>query len=589
MEVMKRLAVLGAVGAVLSIGAQPSASYSPDTLAMLDPSPMARNLCGNRGGDKSLRARLMLAASVSQVPAGAVPLYDGLGGVSFPVTTSNPLAQRYFDQGLVLAYGFNHAGAIRAFQEAQRLDPDCAMCWWGEAFAHGPNINAPMEASVLDDALNAVRQAERLAPGASPLERALIVAIARRYSPAPTADRATLDAAYADAMLAAARLFPSHDELAALAAEAAMDTSAWNYWEPDGRTARPRLGEAISLIEGVLARNPDHPQASHLYIHLMENSAEPRRAEAAADRLAKPLVPGAGHLVHMPAHIYLRLGRYRDSIRANVAAARADEDYLNRSGEAGLVRYGYYPHNVHFIVTSAQMAGDLGTAVRESRRLGTIIDAETARRIAWIQPIQAAPYLAFAQAASPAQILALDEPAGKLPYVAAMRHYARAIARAQQRNRRAFEQEIDALRALRDGGDFALMIEQGVPAPELLQLAELVARGRLAYAERRYADATELYRQAIAIEGALSYMEPPWWYYPVRQSLGAALYRAGRYEDAREAFRGALVQAPNNGWALYGLAVTERALSNRVEAAAAEHALSQAWLGNRKWLRMDRL
>ena len=281
-----------------------------------------------------------------------------------------------------MSYGFNHAAAIAAFREAQRIDPGCAMCWWGEAFAYGPNINAPMDAAGAKAALQAAARAKQLSRGGSRAERALIDAIGRRYSPDPLADRAALDKAYAEAMLDAARRFPDHDEIAVLAAEAAMDTHPWDYWEADKRTPKGHLGEAVRLVETVLRRNPDHPQASHLYIHLMENSADPRRAEAAADRLARPLVPGAGHLVHMPAHIYYRLGRYGDSIRANVAAARADEAYLRQSGDRGLYRYGYYPHNVHFIVTSAQMAGDLPTAVREARRLGNVLDPATAARVA---------------------------------------------------------------------------------------------------------------------------------------------------------------------------------------------------------------
>ncbi len=345
----------------------------------------------------------------------------------------------------------------------------------------------------------------------------------------------------------------------------------------------------MQLVETVLARNTEHPQAAHLYIHLMEDGPEPKRAEAAADRLARPLAPTAGHLVHMPAHIYLRLGRWQDSIRVNVAAARADEAYFKASGDNGLFRYGYYPHNVHFIVASAQMAGDMNTAIREAQRLGTLLDPETSSKIAWIQAIHAAPFFAAAQFASPAQILAMGPPDVRLPYATAMRHYARAVARANQRNRRGFEAELASLRELRETGDFKLMIDQGVPAPELLLLAENVARGRFAQARGRYADAAELYRAAIAIEDKLPYMEPPYWYYPVRQSLGAALYRMGRHAEAREAFLAALARSPNNGSALYGLAATERALGKGAEAAAASAALDRAWLGDRKWLRMDRL
>lgn len=579
-----------AAGTLASVTPDPGWSLSAETLAMLDPSRAAAAMCGGKGGS-ALRARLQyLAASMRQGGSAApLPLIEGMGKVHLPITTGNPLAQRHFDQGLTLAYGFNHAAAIQSFREAQRLDPGCAMCWWGEALAHGPNINLPMDANSVDEAVAALKRAAALAGNARPAERALIAALGNRYSAEAGADRAALDMLYANAMLDVAKRFPEDDQIALLAAEAVMDTRPWDYWEPDGLTPKGRIGEAVALVDRVLARSPDNPQAAHLQIHLMEASADPRRAEAAADRLATPLTPAAGHLVHMPSHIYYVLGRWDDSIRVNVAAARADEAFLKLSSEPGLYRYGYYPHNVHFIVTSAQMAGDMKTAVREANRLGTILDPKVASEVAWIQPITAAPYLTYAQMASPEEVLALGPPDQRLPYVAGMRHYARAVARARQRDRGGFEAELAALGRIREGSDFKPMVDQGVPAPDLLALAEIVARGRFAYASGRYDEAAKFYGEAAEIEAKLPYMEPPWWYYPVQQSLGAALYKAGRYDEARNAFMGALGRAPNNGWALYGLAATERALGRKVEAAAAEAALEKAWRGDRRWLEMDRL
>jgi tetratricopeptide (TPR) repeat protein len=389
-------------------------------------------------------------------------------------------------------------------------------------------------------------------------------------------------------MLAAAKAHPANDDVALLAAEAAMDTRPWDYWTAD-KKPQPRLGEAVQLVETVYARNPDHPQAAHLYIHLMENGPEPKRAEAAADRLATPLSPDAGHLVHMPAHIYYRLGRWKDSMRVNVDAARADEAWIKSTGDKGMVRYGYYPHNVHFIVTSAQMAGDMPTAIREAQKLGSILDPKISTQIGWIQAVNAAPYFAAVQFATPAQILAMRAPDARLPYPTAMRHYARAIAYANLRNRGGFDRELGMLNALRESGDFKLMTDQGVPAKELLSLAETVARARWAYSGSNYAKAAQLYRDAIGIEDKISYMEPPWWYYPVHQSLGAALYRAGRYDEARDAFTTALAHSPNNGWVLYGLAASERAQGRKLQAAAAGAALKRAWMGDPRWLRIDRI
>ena len=468
------------------------------------------------------------------------------------------------------------------------LDPDCALCWCGEAVALGPNINAPMDDRDRAAALNALNRAMALRTQGSPQEQALIEALALRYSEDPAADRAALDAAYADAMLAVARRFPQDDDIADLAAEAAMDTTPWNYWEADKRTSVGRSGEAVRLVETVLARDPAHVQAAHLYIHLLE-AADPERAEAAADRLAASSTPSAGHLVHMPGHIYVRRGRYADSIRLNVAAARADEAFIRDTGDESLVRYGYYPHNIHFIVASAQMAGDMTTALSEARRLRTVLDPDTSAKIAWIQVIDAAPYQALAQFAEPRAILAAPAPDARLPYAVAMRHYARAVAYARLRDQKGFERELAAMNALNASNAFADMIAQGVPAPDLLALAEAVARGRFATARGRHDEAADHYRRAVVLEAGIPYQEPPYWYYPVNQSLGAALYQAGRHAEAAEAFRYALVQTPNNGWALYGLERSEAAQGHASEAAAASRALQTAWLGDRRWLRMDRL
>lgn len=584
---------LGTLGAISASAMPVSSDFSEEALRLRDPSRQVLAMCGGsrRAGDL-LRKRLQYAQeAMANMPGGqgAPALFTGLGALTYPVTTQNAEAQRFFDQGLMLTYGFNHEEAIRSFREAQRKDPQCAMCWWGEALAHGPNINAPMDPQVNAQAVAATQHAVALKGKATPLEQALIEALATRYSPDPAADRATLDQGYAQKMMQVAERFPQDDNVAVLAAEAVMDTQPWNYWEADLQTPKGNIGKAIALVEGVLKRNPDHPQAEHLYIHLMEASAHPERAESYADRLAKPLVPAAGHLVHMPAHLYYRVGRFKDSIRVNLDAAKADEAYLQKSGTAGLYRFGYYPHNVHFIVSSAQMAGDMHTAIEQAQKLGNILNVDITSKVPWLQPVNAAPYLAYAQFAAPKDILALKAPDERLPYVTGMWHYSRAVAYAQNKNAAAVRQELNAIRKIREGTDFKPMVDQGVPAPDLLRLSEVIAEARLAHAQARYKTAANLYRQAIAIKDTIPYMEPPFWYYPVQQSLGASLYRLGDLKAARQAFMEALAQAPNNGWALYGLARTQRTMGDRSGAAASEAALTNAWLGDRRWLVMDRL
>lgn len=584
----KTVAICGLGLAVASSSSTPQTA--PATLSALDPARLAGSLCDPRKAGTALARALLVGRAIAAPASGAgpIPLYPDLAASPFRVTTRAPQAQRYFSQGLLLSYGFNHAGAVRSFREAQRLDPACAMCWWGEAIALGPNINAPMEERDRAAALAALDRAMALRGQAGPREQALIEAAARRYARDPDADRAALDAAYADAMLAVARRFPDDDDIAALAAEAAMNTTPWNYWEADLRTPVGRSGEAVRLLEAVLARDPAHVQAAHLYIHLLE-AGDPRRAEAAADRLAARRVPSAGHLVHMPGHIYMRRGRHADSIRVNVAAARSDEAFIQSAGDQSLLRYGYYPHNIHFIVTSAQMAGDMATALKEAKRLRAVLDPATSERIAWIGVIDAAPYLAAAQFAEPTAILAMPAPDPRLPYAAAMRHFARAIAYARQRDTQGFDRELTALAALRASDAFADMIAQGVPAPDLLDLAAAVARGRLAAARGDQRQAADHYRAAIGVEARIPYQEPSYWPYPVSQALGAALFADGRHDEASAAFRAALAQAPNNGWALYGLMRSEAARGHALEAEAAKRALAKAWLGDPRWLRMDRL
>lgn len=567
-------------------------TFSTETLAALDPTRAGRIACrGSYLDGSSLDTRLALAASLSaQQGLGTQPigLYPGISASDLPLGEIDPQARRYFDQGLALAYGFNHAAAIRSFQQARQIDPGCAMCWWGEALANGPNINASMDSEQNRAALAALEMAERLSADADAEVSALVAAQAARYSADPEADRGAMDRAYAEAMLGIARRNPDSDDLAILAAESAMNTTAWDYWDLETEEPRPYIAEAVSLLERVMARNPTHPQASHLYIHLME-LPDPERAEAAADRLRETGPAQLGHLVHMPAHIYYRLGRYADSMEANLDAVAADEAYLAQVTDDGRVRYAYYPHNVHFLLTSAQMLGDPRTVITQAARLEAILDVQTGRELPWVQAIYAAPYFAMAQYNAPAATLALTSEPHELDYVNAMRHYARATAYAQQRDVAAFEREVAAMLALQDSEGAQFLDANAFPAPLIIRLAAEVARGRLAMAQGRPEDAVPHFASAADMQLQIPYDEPPRWYYPVNQSLGAAYYRAGRYQEAQRAFREALLQAPNSALALYGLARTERALGNRAEAQAAELALSRGWRGEDDWLAMDRI
>lgn len=582
----------GAMAAAAATASHRGPRSDAAALAMLDPSRLAAAACAERARASEpvlLRRLRQAAALMGPVVPGKFPLYGGVPRSALEPGGMTPEARPWFDQGLEMAYNFNHAAAVASFRKAQALAPGCALCFWGEALVQGPNINAPMEAKALAPTLTALAKAQALAPGMPALDRALVGALAARYSADPKADRAALDAAYADAMLKLADNVPGNDDIAVLAAEAAMDTTPWNYWQPGRAQPRARIDKAVALVEGVLARHPGHQEAAHLAIHLMENHVDPTRGEKAADALALSAMPEAGHLVHMPGHIYYRIGRYKDSIRANVAAAKADEAYLARVPDDGMYRYGYYPHNVHFIVTSAQQAGDLGLAVAQARKLMRIIPEDKAVELGWIEAVVAAPSFAFAQGGTPAQIFALPKPTARLPYVRAMWHFARGVAFARLKQAGPLEAELSAMERLTTDPGIKAVEGTGLPATDLIHLAQHVMRGRLAYARGDFAAAAEAYHKAQAIEGTLPYQEPPFWYYPVGQSLGAALLAAGKAEEARDAFKQALFVAPGNGWALWGLAKAERALGHDLEARAAEAALDRAWLGDRRLLTLERL
>ncbi|HLB15316.1 MAG TPA: tetratricopeptide repeat protein [Burkholderiales bacterium] len=510
---------------------------------------------------------------------GLAPLLEGLGSRTFRITTSNRLAQRYFDQGLTLAYAFNHAEARRAFRAAQALDPECAMCFWGEALVLGPNINLPMSPVDAPAAYYAVHRAAALAGPTGPKEQALIKALAARYSPDGSAERAPLDAGYADAMERVQARFPWDREISVLYVEALMNLSPWDYWEPGGAKPKGRTHEIVTTLERVLASGVDHPGAIHYYIHVVEASSSPERAERYADRLGE-LVPGAGHLVHMPFHIYFRVGRYRDALEVNRRAVAADERYFAQAGGAdGVYRFGYHPHNIHSLLAAAQMAGDGTTAIEAAGKLSRSLSDDVTRAVPWVQPIMAAPYFAHAQFSDPATILAVPAPQADFPYVTAMWHYMRGVAHVASGDLPAARAAIDAIARLERSSDIQALAAAGVAAGNVMGIARHVLAARIAQSKGELADAVAELERAVAIEDNLAYSEPPFWYYPVRQSLGGALVLAGELDRAESVFRASLARQPHNGWALYGLTQVYVRKGDARAAISAQKRFDAAWAG----------
>jgi tetratricopeptide (TPR) repeat protein len=505
-------------------------------------------------------------------PEGMAPLLDGIGPVDFPLTTEVDQARAYFNQALTFSYGFNHAEAERSFREAARLDPSCGTCWWGVALVNGPNINKAMEDAQVAPAWEAVQNALANREGLSELEQALIDAVATRYSE-DGGDRAALDAVYAGSMRAVAEQFPDNPHVLALYAESLMDLYPWSYWNDDG-SPKEHTEALVAAIERAIEIDPQHPGALHLYIHAMEQYT-PEKAVSAADALG-PLVPVAGHLVHMPSHIYLRVGRYHDAVLANQEAALADEDYITQCDAQGFYPAGYYPHNIHFLWYSAMMEGHKGLAVSSAQRLHDKIDLDMARQFGSIQrylAVRAATYIRFGMWEE-----ALAEPPAPegMPMTTFMRDYAQGVALAATGQLDAARENLVRMQAQRDSGELdAVMDRQGDIANLLSEIAVQLIEAEIARAEGNDDAEIEHLTAAIAAQDALPYTEPPFWHFPVRQALGSAYLRMGKPELAQTVFEEDLVNFPNNGWSLYGL--KEALAAQGQPTADLERAVAAAW------------
>lgn len=512
--------------------------------------------------------------------AGA-PLFEGMGDYHRSITTSDPGAQRYFNQGMVLAFGFNHAEAIRSFRAAQTLDDQCAMCYWGEALATGPNINVTSKGKAIMSpeervaAYAAVQKAIELKENATQIERDLIDALAVRYNGDPETERDPLDRAYAQALRQVVANYPDDDDAAAMFAEAWMNTMPWNYWAEDGQP-RPETVEVIEALESILERSPRHPLAPHLYIHAVEASSNPGRAEAAADRLAN-LVPGAGHLVHMPAHIYWRVGRYHDASEANVRAAAVDEEYIAQCNAQGFYPALYYPHNIHFLWAASSMEGRSAVAIEAARKVAENVRLEQIEQFPTVEFFKTIPILALTQFGRWDAILQEPEPPENLDYSNAIWHYARGTALIKKDDIEGALAQRAALVSLKDSVQVSFLDSADYPASVLLHIADELLMGDVAMARGELDAATEHFRLAVTAQDGLPYMEPPFWYYPTRQSLGMSLLKEGRYADAEAVYRKDLEGYPRNGWSMFGLIQSLEAQEKMDEAETVRQVFDQVW------------
>ena len=500
------------------------------------------------------------------------PLFEGIGPVDFPLTTEVEQARAYFNQALTFTYGFNHVEAERSFREAARLDPSCGICWWGVALVNGPNINKAMDDAQAAPAWEAVQNAQANREGQSELEQALIDAVATRYSE-DGGDRAALDAVYAGSMRAVAEQFPDNPHVLALYAEALMDLYPWSYWNEDG-SPKEHTEALVAALERAMELDPEHPGALHLYIHAMEQYT-PERAVAAADTLG-PLVPVAGHLVHMPSHIYLRVGRYHDAVLSNTQASLADEDYITQCDAQGFYPAAYYPHNIHFLWYSAMMEGNKSLAVSSAERLHGKINLDMARQFGAIQRllgVRVATYIRFGMWEE-----ALAEPPAPegMPMTTFTRDYAQGVALAATGQVDAAKENLARMQAQWDSGELAAVMDrQGDIADLLAEIAVRLVQAEIARAEGDADAEINLLQAAIAAQDALPYTEPPFWHFPVRQALGSAYLRLDKPELAQIVFEEDLVKFPNNGWSLFGLQQSLAAQGKSTDEL--DQAVAQAW------------
>ena len=512
--------------------------------------------------------------------AGA-PLFNGMGDFHRVIDTKDAGAQRYFDQGMVLSFGFNHAESIRSFRAAQKLDPNCAMCFWGEALATGPNINvtakgkAVMSADEQTAAWAALEKAKSVAASKPQIERDLIEALGARYAPSPVDDRDAFDRAYAEALGALVTKYPEDSDIAAMYGEAWMNTMPWNYWS-DATTPRPEIAPVIATLEKTIARSPKHPLALHLYLHAMEASADAKKAEAAADALY-PLVPGSGHLVHMPAHIYWRVGRYNDAAEANIAAAKIDEDYIRQCNAQGFYPAMYYPHNIHFLWSAASMQGQSKVAIEAGRKLADNVSLEQIDQFPTVEFFKTIPLLSLVQFGRWDEIMAESQPRADLGFSNAIWRYARGVALANKGDIKGAKAELAALVPLKANAKVMVLDGNDYPASMLLQIADDLLQGEIALAGKDNKTAIAKFTAAVAGQDALPYTEPPFWYYPTRQSLGAALLKAGQAKDAQVVYENDLQQYPHNGWSTFGLIAALEAQGKSEEAATHREHFKAMW------------
>jgi tetratricopeptide (TPR) repeat protein len=507
------------------------------------------------------------------------PRFNGLKGIDLKISTTNKEAQEYFNQGMMLAYGFNHAEAARSFYEATRLDSTCAMAYWGYAYVLGPNYNAGMEEDNFQRAYEATLKAQSLSQKSTQKEMALIKALTFRYAKEPPADRKPLDIAYGAAMKTVYEQYPTDPDIGALYAEALMDIHPWDLY--DKKTKKPRVWtqELLTVLEHLMKINPAHPGAHHFYIHALEASATPEKALASA-HLLDTLVPGAGHLVHMPSHIYINTGDYHLGSLSNIHAVEADSSYTTACHAQGAYPLAYYPHNYHFLAATATLEGNWKLAWTAATKLQQHTAEDIMRLPGWgtLQHYYTIPYYIAVKFAKWDTILSLPSPAKDLVYPQAIWHYARGMAFLGMNNMPDAQKEMSSLGALATDTTMRHLTVWNInTTADLVQIAVKVLSAEIAAKQNQLDKSIALLKEAVAFEDNLNYNEPPDWFFSVRHHLGAVLLKAGKHSEAEKIYRQDLQTWRKNGWGLIGLYNSLMSQKKNDEAEKVKTAFDASW------------
>jgi tetratricopeptide (TPR) repeat protein len=504
------------------------------------------------------------------------PLFDNIGTHSYTVSTKNKMAQQFFNQGIRLTYAFNHAEAHRSFMEAGRLDPKLAMAFWGQAYTLGPNINDPMPDEERKNTYNkAIKRAQSLAVNASKKEQALINALSNRYSIDLEKDVAELNIAYMEAMQEVVKIYPMDADIQVLYAASVMNTTPWNYWDTDGNPV-PNIAKAKAALEKAMELNPENPGAHHYYIHMVE-LPKPDLAVPSAEKLGG-LMPAAGHIVHMPSHIFIRVGRYKDAVEANQRAILADEDYISQCYAQGMYPLGYYPHNIHFLWSAASLLGASDIAIDAAKKTAEKVPVGEMEELHFLQNFAATPLLAYTRFGKWNDILTYPKPNDSIKHLKLIWHYARGIAFIEKHNTKEAQEELDAIEVLASDAEMENILATGFDnSATIAKLALEVVAGELAKEKGDLNSAISHLERAVQLEDKLIYNEPSAWYIPPRQNLGAVLIKAKQFKKAEEIYKEDLSDLRQNGWSLMGLYQSLIAQGKSKEAEEVKKEFDTAW------------